>query len=688
MHVDAFFEYLLDHPHPYWTDIPSDPNPVSESGRDGVAAEDDMALRSLLPHIKPRRGRKRPDEESPSRSPSQKPRMEPGGGDNSDLSGAGVEQLDLWTGQQHEARTGAYLFAQMNMNMANQEPSWTGDNFTQTPMTAHPYSALAPATANAFWPEPQQSEEAQSANTPVQSKTNRRHGAKVVSSAWRSGGPGKSGKTRGRPPLNRQTSQPRGGLQPASATSSTFSAFPAAQQSDSPPATFRQPAQQQEHQQHHTSPHMIQASMAAHPMITLGSTIRGAAITSAAGHSSTRMRQQQQQQSYGQGQDNLAQTGDLRMTPSRLSLQVPERIGGQVRLATTQVRHAAAPMAIVNGAVTAAGEQAAMIAQDQHHHHQGTSAGMGEQDIHVMDPFGSQSMYDLQFLQQQHHHHHSHQHIEDQPHISQDTASLYSNMTKTAERTHPTDRQSTQQRLFQQPNLRSVDTAGIGGGAGAGAVRFTDPSNRTNLDGLESLLTYDLLGAAWHNGQGNEVSACGIDEAAAVAQEIIDRVRREAGNSQSFLMNLSALAGTTWLRESGARTRVFRMGEEVEEQQQGRRSGVYEIHWNLQLGDVRSTFSLRETIQLDRPWGRGRQGEVEKEEHDDDAEGDNYHAGESMISAEGQGDNAARWRQRYRGLLDVVQEQRSEIKEFRMGVLELCRPSRSRGGDEWDASGQ
>src|SRR3954454_20052653 len=96
MHVNAFFDYLLDNPHPYWTQIPTDSNPVCEEGRDGVAAEDDMALRALLPHIRPRRGRKRPEEDGLSNSPSQRPRLD-SPAFNSDLHPTRPDALNAWT---------------------------------------------------------------------------------------------------------------------------------------------------------------------------------------------------------------------------------------------------------------------------------------------------------------------------------------------------------------------------------------------------------------------------------------------------------------------------------------------------------------------------------------------------------------------------------------------------------------
>ena len=66
MHVDAFFEYLLHKSHIYWTQVPSIHDPPSEFGRDGVAPEEDLALRALLPETRPKRGRRKADDKDDS----------------------------------------------------------------------------------------------------------------------------------------------------------------------------------------------------------------------------------------------------------------------------------------------------------------------------------------------------------------------------------------------------------------------------------------------------------------------------------------------------------------------------------------------------------------------------------------------------------------------------------------------
>ena len=86
MHVDAFFEYLMDRGSPYWTEIPDENVPIAELEREGVLAEDDMALRALLPHIKPKRGRRKPGEDDMGKSPSQRPSPQVDEGENGGAS--------------------------------------------------------------------------------------------------------------------------------------------------------------------------------------------------------------------------------------------------------------------------------------------------------------------------------------------------------------------------------------------------------------------------------------------------------------------------------------------------------------------------------------------------------------------------------------------------------------------------
>ncbi|KAI0397144.1 hypothetical protein F5Y17DRAFT_12309 [Xylariaceae sp. FL0594] len=295
MHVNAFFDYLLDNPHPYWTIIPNDNNPVCEEGRDGVAAEDDMALRALLPHIRPRRGRKRPEEDGLSRSPSQKPRLNsPAFHGDAPLPRPGA--LSSWTA--HPDSRQSFVFPPSvdprSAVMPGHESTypWQQHDMPREPMTAYPHSAMTPTTRGSFWSE---SGEPRSAISPKSKPLGRRHGAKAVSSAWRSVGVSASGKARGRPPMNRNIETP-------------LSAYPSDRGMNGPQSMmFDNPP-------HASTPTPVHMAPPPEPE----SLVRTSEPTSVPNSRPAR--------------------------PGRLSLQVPERVGGPVRLATPPP-----PVVMVNG---------------------------------------------------------------------------------------------------------------------------------------------------------------------------------------------------------------------------------------------------------------------------------------------------------------------------------------------------
>ena len=189
MHVKSFFEYLMGITNEYWTNIPSDPNPIGQSMRDGVAVEDDMALRALLPHIRPKRGRKRPESEDSSNPAAQRQRLSPG-------SAVDDTRHPHWQSTPIDPRSAMPLDA-----VQTPASAWPPHDTAQTPLTRWPASAITPSTRNHFWDD---NVDPASAVTPSKAKTgNQRRGAKNVSSAWKLAGQEPSVKTRGRPPMNR-----------------------------------------------------------------------------------------------------------------------------------------------------------------------------------------------------------------------------------------------------------------------------------------------------------------------------------------------------------------------------------------------------------------------------------------------------------------------------------------------------
>lgn len=209
MHVDAFFEYCLGHPHAYYTHLPPSGPAVSDS-RDGVPLEEDLALRALVPQWKPKRGRKRAEgRELDDEKPSKRPHL--------DTSVGGLHQCDFQTHPAFPQSAVPYsAFPEDNdpWMTASSFPTGSGPN----PVTAQqgqdlrwrfPEREPSPAgyPQSAIIPRGNQqsdmllSAEPQSAITPSsneKSRSKRRHGP-AVSSAWPGSGSSAS-KNRGRPP--------------------------------------------------------------------------------------------------------------------------------------------------------------------------------------------------------------------------------------------------------------------------------------------------------------------------------------------------------------------------------------------------------------------------------------------------------------------------------------------------------
>lgn len=205
MHVDAFFEYLMKKPHPYWTHIPSLDGPPLQGGRDGVPAEEDLALRALLPETRPKRGRRKNEDREDSelqKSPAQRPRIS-SPALSEDLTASRVPRLNDERTAVSLAPATSHSFEERTVPWSAMEPQgqlgafrWPpSSNDSLTPMSAYPHSAITPTTRTHIW-----GNEPQSAITP-KARSRRKHGP-AVSSAWPSSTtPGS--KLRGRPPSNR-----------------------------------------------------------------------------------------------------------------------------------------------------------------------------------------------------------------------------------------------------------------------------------------------------------------------------------------------------------------------------------------------------------------------------------------------------------------------------------------------------
>ncbi|ELQ34522.1 hypothetical protein M0657_001107 [Pyricularia oryzae] len=302
MHVDAFFNYLYGEENEYFTDIPPEGTPITDVSRDGVAPEDDMALRALLPHIRPRRGRRARDDDESGESPAKVARIEMD--DCPPTAGRTDAIHDPWS-----ALPGSLGGDLRNVPGASNQ-AWTID---PPPLSAHPRSAITPSTKAQFW-----ADEPKSAITP--SRTGRtghkRHGPKVVSSAWKSG-QGTSGKTRGRPPNSRMSNNEGASAYPMDTPISAAPNWPTSNNTTDLgwgrgdlPSThdMLQSKSSQTPPAHEATPPTL-------PALNTALSI-----------------QDLQQQPYPQ--PDLQSSSRPLEKPKGLSLHVPERVGNEVRLAT------------------------------------------------------------------------------------------------------------------------------------------------------------------------------------------------------------------------------------------------------------------------------------------------------------------------------------------------------------------
>jgi hypothetical protein len=294
----------LNKPHVYYTQVPPINDPASGSGRDGVLPEEDLALRALLPETRPKRGRRKAedrDENDTGKSPSQRPRLDsPTLSEDfmmarASLIGDSTTPATAHPDFQQSFRLAPWSASELRTPAADTSFRWPPADSHQPlsahPLSAYPQSAMTPTTRTQLWGD---LNEPRSAVTP-KTRARRRHGP-AVSSAWPSNGGVSSGKLRGRPPSNR------------SVTDGPFSTFPVnpGGSRDVPTISLRD------------------NTPTATPVVGNSD---GPQFFPPAGL--------QASESNSQPQNGR---------PGRLQLQVPERQGGAVRLATP-------PQVLVNGPV-------------------------------------------------------------------------------------------------------------------------------------------------------------------------------------------------------------------------------------------------------------------------------------------------------------------------------------------------
>ncbi|KIV99126.1 hypothetical protein, variant 1 [Verruconis gallopava] len=211
LHIDAFFEYLMGKNHAYYQAIPPLNDPFPDA-RDGVPIEEDLAIRAIDPKFRPKRGRRRADEQDDdcvepwSAVEPKRPHLDTAFHNRNDaypLSVYPSSAVPITAHPEFSGSGGSDSWATLNTPTSamaprtSQQLRWRNE----TPSTPHPLSAVTPVSAH---PDSAWDTETPSTVTPssARSARRRRHGP-AVSSAWPSTNTTVNGKLRGRPPSNR-----------------------------------------------------------------------------------------------------------------------------------------------------------------------------------------------------------------------------------------------------------------------------------------------------------------------------------------------------------------------------------------------------------------------------------------------------------------------------------------------------
>ncbi|KAG6003728.1 hypothetical protein E4U21_001781 [Claviceps maximensis] len=437
MHVKAFFEYLMSIPNDYWTKVPVDPNPVAIAVRDGVAIEDDMALRALLPCIRPKRGRKRPEGDDTIASPAQRPRLSP---PLMVAEGHRRGSSESWSAHP-DARAGMSL----DSSRTQQPTTWLSNESLQTPVSRWPHSAVTPTTRASFWDD---ALEPRSALTPGKGKmSGHRRGAKNVSSAWKTTSQDPGTRPRGRPPINR-TSMDESVHYNTQAWTPTHETSENSQLQRPPPPPQSIPLPMQVSTNHQ---HPYQATDGHHLNSQTTSLYDGA-----------------------------------RPTRPSISLQVPERLSGSVRLAT--------PPPAPTSSKEEVGASHINVARSA----QGSAQSNGGDDKY------------------------------------QDRWQRFAKEATDAYEQNA------------EPNVRTKDT-GLAADGELEDYYFDKMENRTNVDVLVAYFTRSMTEADWRDHNGNIIPPVDLEQSTAMVHAMLQTMYKTATSAQAFLINLAALAGSITL---------------------------------------------------------------------------------------------------------------------------------------------
>jgi hypothetical protein len=174
------------------------------------------------------------------------------------------------------------------------------------------------------------------------------------------------------------------------------------------------------------------------------------------------------------------------------------------------------------------------------------------------------------------------------------------------------------------------------------------------MDEIEALFVSSILRADWYDAKGARIPACGVDEAWAFSQRIIENLLKSATSKEAFLINLSALAGGKLLLTKGS-VRITRF-EELPDRTR------YQSNWQLRFGGIVGNWAMEETVMHDK-WKKKKP-----------KEGQGGAAPNSATTNGASGPpQADHWEKKYKELAATLQQRDEEMMRLRAKVMESIR---------------
>jgi hypothetical protein len=178
------------------------------------------------------------------------------------------------------------------------------------------------------------------------------------------------------------------------------------------------------------------------------------------------------------------------------------------------------------------------------------------------------------------------------------------------------------------------------------------------MDSLEALFVSTILSASWLDAHHHPTPPCGVAEAFALSQTVIENLLKTAPTKEAFLLNLSGLAGGKTLLHRGS-LRITRL-EELPDRTR------YACAWQLRFGGIVGDWAMEETVMHGK-WRRPKESDTAA------AAASNSAAAVPPNGAAEGGSQADHWERRYRELAATLQRRDEEMLRLKAEILESVR---------------